>query len=63
MKTVMSVMLAAVFALSMVPLHTSAATASQPVADTLSSRGDGADNRQCRMMEKQGKKLPGFCRP
>ncbi|MDP5291732.1 hypothetical protein Q9290_05450 [Oceanimonas sp. CHS3-5] len=63
MKTVMSVMLAAVFALSMVPLHTNAATASQPFADTYSSRGDGIDNRTCKMMKKQGKKLPGFCRP
>ncbi|NHI00722.1 MULTISPECIES: hypothetical protein [Oceanimonas] len=63
MKTFTSVMLAAVFALSMVPLHTSATMASQPFADNLASRGDGIDNRKCMIMKKQGKKLPGFCQP
>ncbi|MCC4265770.1 hypothetical protein LL240_15105 [Oceanimonas baumannii] len=63
MKTVMSLMVAAVFALGMVPLSSSAATATQPAFDVPLQVGDGADNRQCKMLEKQGKKLPGYCRP
>ncbi len=62
MKTVMSLLFAAVFAIGMVPLSSTAATVSSPAFEVPLNMGDGADNRQCKMLERQGKKLPGYCR-
>lgn len=63
MKAIISVMLAAVFTIAMVPAQaTVVSTNTGALVQTL-SMGDGVDNRQCKMLEKRGKKLPGYCRP
>ncbi|MDV2858598.1 MULTISPECIES: hypothetical protein [Oceanimonas] len=62
MKTVMSLLFAAVFTIGMVPISATAASGTAPAFEVPLKMGDGADNRQCKMLERQGKKLPGYCR-
>jgi hypothetical protein len=63
MKAITSLMLAAVFALGILPAQAATQAPDQPTIQTLSSRGDGVDNRHCMVMKKRGEKLPGYCGP
>ncbi|MFD1008033.1 hypothetical protein [Oceanisphaera ostreae] len=63
MKAIMSLMLAAVFTLAMLPTQATTVSANTGVVIQTLSMGDGVDNRHCKMLEKQGKGLPGFCGP
>ncbi|WP_319781430.1 hypothetical protein [Oceanisphaera sp. IT1-181] len=63
MKAMTSLMLAAVFTLMLLPAQASTVSANSGIVIQTLSMGDGVDNRQCRLLEKQGKELPGFCGP
>ncbi|GGB51686.1 hypothetical protein GCM10011502_26020 [Oceanisphaera marina] len=63
MKAIVSVMLAAVFTVAMLPAQAATVSANTGAFVQTLSMGDGVDNRQCKMLEKRGKKLPGYCRP
>jgi hypothetical protein len=62
MKAITSLMLAAVFALGVLPAQAATQAPDQPTIQTL-SMGDGVDHRRCMIMKKRGEKLPGYCGP
>ncbi|WP_375058191.1 hypothetical protein [Zobellella sp. DQSA1] len=62
MNAITSLMLAAVFALGILPAQAATTVSNQPIIQTL-SMGDGVDNRHCMLMKKRGAKLPGYCGP
>lgn len=63
MKSITSLILAAVFTVAMLPVQAASVPANTGIITQTLSMGDGADNRQCSLIRKQGKKLPGYCRP
>ncbi|WMC12061.1 hypothetical protein PU634_06780 [Oceanimonas pelagia] len=63
MKTLMSLALAALFSVAVVPAQAVTPASDTPVVGKTLSMGDGVDNRRCRMLEKEGMKRPGYCRP
>ncbi|WP_417618666.1 hypothetical protein [Oceanisphaera sp.] len=63
MKAIISLMLAAVFAVAMLPAQAATVSANTGIITQTLSMGDGVDSRQCMLMEKRGQKLPGYCGP
>ncbi|MGO4998873.1 hypothetical protein [Oceanisphaera sp. W20_SRM_FM3] len=63
MKSLVSLAFSAMFALMLIPAQSNTVLTDSAVVIQTLSAGDGVDNRQCRMLEKQDKPLPGFCGP
>ncbi|GHA22457.1 hypothetical protein [Oceanisphaera arctica] len=63
MKAMIALMLTAVFTVAMLPAQAATVSANTGIITQTLSMGDGVDNRHCMLTKKQGKKLPGYCRP
>ncbi|WP_107852895.1 hypothetical protein [Oceanimonas marisflavi] len=63
MKTLMSLALAALFSVAMVPAQAVTSAPDTPIVSKTLSMGDGVDNRRCQIMKKRGLEQPGYCRP
>ena len=63
MKSLLTLAFAAMLAPMFIPAQANTIPTDTVVATQTASGGDGADNRQCRMMQKQDKQRSGFCGP
>lgn len=63
MKSLTSLILAAVFTVAMLPVQAASVPANTGIITQTLSMGDGVDNRHCMLMKKRGMKAPGYCKP
>ena len=63
MKAIISLMLAAVFTVAVLPTQAATVSVNTGIITQTLSMGDGVDNRHCMLMRKSGGKLPGYCGP
>ncbi|MFP2768109.1 hypothetical protein [Oceanisphaera sp. KMM 10153] len=63
MKAIISLMLAAVFTVTMLPAQAATVSVNTGIITQTLSMGDGVDSRHCMLMKKRGMKAPGYCRP
>ncbi|NHI00672.1 MULTISPECIES: hypothetical protein [Oceanimonas] len=63
MKTLMSLALAALFSVAVVPAQAAPLASEGPIVSKTLSMGDGIDRKKCQILKKRGMKLPGYCGP